>query len=82
MVDNLSVVEAVHSTTAVNDKRLRRELAAIKEMLGRGEVTSVKWVPGSQQLADTLTKRGVSGDKILSVLQEGEFDPTLIDHLL
>lgn len=81
VVDNLSVVEAVHSTTAVSDKRLRRELGAIKEMLGNGEISSVKWVPGSQQLADALTKRGVNGDKILEVVQNGEYDPKLINHL-
>ena len=81
IVDNLSVVEAVHSTTAVGDKRLRREVGAIKEMLGRREIAAVKWVPGSQQLADSLTKRGVNGDKILGAVQTGEYDPMLLNHL-
>ena len=36
IVDNKSTVEAVHSTTAVSDKKLRRDIACIKQHLSRG----------------------------------------------
>lgn len=72
-VDNNSLVEAIYSSTCVADKRLRREMGAIKEMLQAGEINSVHWIPGHLQLADVLTKRGVKGDDILQTLQKGEF---------
>ena len=73
LVDNQSTVDAVKSTTVVDDKRLRREIGAIKQMLERGEVKTVQWIPGSEQLADVLTKRGVNGLELLSVIQQGKF---------
>ena len=73
VTDNMSVLNAIQSTTAVSDRRLRREIGAIKEMVDRKEVSSIKWVPGSKQLADVLTKKGVNGAKLLETLQEGRF---------
>ena len=72
-VDNQSTVDAVKSTTVVDDKRLRREIGAIKQMLERGEINTIQWIPGSEQLADVLTKRGVNGLELLSVIQQGKF---------
>lgn len=65
----MSVVDAISSTTSVADKRLRREISAIKEMLSGNEVTSIKWVPGKLHLADVLTKRGVNDASLLQVVQ-------------
>lgn len=73
VTDNRSVVEAINSTTMVDDKRLRREISAIKEMLSKDEVCEISWVPGREQLADVLTKRGVNGCKLLQVIQSGKF---------
>lgn len=73
IVDNRSTVDAVKSTTVVDDKRLRREIGGVKELLERGEVSSISWVPGSDQLADVLTKRGVNNLKLLNVIQTGAF---------
>ena len=77
----MSVVDAISSTTSVADKRLRREISAIKEMLSGNEVTSIKWVPGKLQLADVLTKRGVNdvyyrlfNASLLQVVQEGSYN--------
>ena len=71
VIDNKSTTEAVRSTTVVSDKRLRRDIASVKEMLTCGYVKQIDWVPGDQQLADVLTKRGVNGSKLLSVIQKG-----------
>ena len=72
IVDNRSTVDAVKSTTVVDDKRLRREIGAIKKLLERGDINSITWVPGSEQLADVLTKRGVNSCKLLNVIQTGK----------
>ena len=81
VVDNKSVVDAVLSTTSVDDKRLRRDISSIKEMLEHGEVTTVNWVPGFKQLADVLTKRGVNGSKLLEVIQTGKIDLDVINEI-
>ena len=74
IVDNLSLVESVSSTTSVSDKRLRRDIGAIKEMLDSGDVSQLKWVPGDQQLADILTKQGVNDSGVLKICWEGQFN--------
>jgi len=71
-VDNKSVVEAIHSTKMVDDKRLRIDIGAIKESVEKGEIAKVRWVPGESQLANCLTKKGASGRQLLSVFQSGK----------
>ena len=71
IIDNKSCYEAMHSTSLVDDKRLRLEMAELKEMLEKGRVHRVEWEPGSEQLADCLTKKGANGLLLLQVLYEG-----------
>ena len=71
-IDNQSVVEAVHSTKLVDDKRLRLDLGAIKESFQTGEVSAIRWCPGAAQIADCMTKRGAAGHHLLSILQTGQ----------
>ena len=71
IVDNKSVVEAVHSTKMVDDKRLRIDIGAVKQSLEKREIQAVKWCPGNFQLANCMTKRGASGLQLLSVLHSG-----------
>jgi len=70
-VDNKSVTQALCSTKLVDGKRLRMDIAAIKESLDRSEISTVKWVPGEEQLADCLTKRGASGYHLMRILMSG-----------
>lgn len=70
--DNKSVVEAVYSTKMVDDKRLRVDIAAIRELLQRNEISDIRWCPGSAQLADCMTKQGSPGYYLLEVLQCGK----------
>ena len=71
-VDNKSVVDAIHSTKVVDDKRLRIDIAALKENLAASELT-VKWCPGDKQLSNCMTKKGASGYPLMSVMQSGTF---------
>lgn len=73
ITDNRSCYEAVRSTSLVDDKRLRREISYIQEMLENKIVKDIQWVEGEKQLADVLTKVGVNGVKLLAVLQSGHF---------
>ena len=67
-VDNRSLVEALNSSHSVENRRLRIDIALLKEMLSRGEINSVSWVSTSEQLADCLTKRGASAQRLRAVL--------------
>ena len=67
-VDNKSLVDALHSSHRVEDKRLRIDIAVMQDMLDRKEVTSVKWINTDDQLANCLTKRGASPLRLLEVL--------------
>ena len=71
IVDNKSTVDAIHSTAPVEDKKLRRDVAMIKQMLNSGEVTSVSWCPGKDQLADPMTKRTAAAFNLMTVFQTG-----------
>jgi len=69
--DNASLSETLKTSTAVSDKRLRVDVARLREMVEKGEIV-VKWVEGKNQLADCLTKRGSSSHQLLEVLERSE----------
>ena len=72
VVDNKSVVDAIFSTKSVDGKRLRVDVGGVKEMINDRIVTSVRWIPGCEMLADVLTKRGVEKFSILNMLRKGK----------
>ena len=63
-VDNKSLVEAIYSCRCVEDKRLRIDIAVLQDMIGHREIDEVVWLESSLQLADCLTKRGASTDRL------------------
>ena len=72
-IDNNNLHTLIHSTTSITEKRLRIEIAAVKEMIEKQEVASVNWVKSDDQLANCLTKRGASSQKLIHVLTSGSF---------
>ena len=46
------------------------EMAILREMLERKEITEISWVPTDTQIADSLTKKGVPSFKILGFMSE------------
>ena len=64
IVDNMSMVDAIHFTALVKDKKLRRDVDRIKKMLIMMEIKSVFWCLGRNQLTDCVTKRTASSFKI------------------
>ena len=55
----------------VVDKKLRLDLAYIKDFMESGTVSNVSWCPGSLQLANCMTKQGAPGYDLLQVIQTG-----------
>ena len=68
--DNSCLDDTVHSTTQILDKRLRIEMAILREMVERGEIAEISWIPTDKQIADSLTKKGVPSFKILQFISE------------
>ena len=52
----MSVTEAVHSTKAVDEMRLRVDIAVVKKSIKRQEII-VRWIDLKSQLADVFTKQ-------------------------
>ena len=70
-VDNKSLWDNIHSTKNVSEKRLRIDLGSLKEMLEHKDISEIKWVETSHQLSDCFTKKGVSCNKLLEILESG-----------
>ena len=71
IIANKSVVEAIHSTKVVNDKRLNTDISTIKQSLQSTEIRSIRWCPGSLQLANSLIKCGAQSHILRDTLQSG-----------
>lgn len=65
--DNKSLYDTVRTSNVASDKRLRVDVAYIREAQEKDKV-SFKWIESSRQLADALTKQGASKTKLLEVL--------------
>ena len=72
IVDNKSTFDAVHSTSAVANKKLRRDIGRIKQDLNQGELQKLIWRPGKEQLADAMTKKTAPAHDLLRVFQTGQ----------
>ena len=68
--DNKSLVDAVYSTTNLEDKCLLLDICVLRDMLEKGLITSIQWVPSDMQLADCLTKQGSPDQRLVNVLNE------------
>ena len=75
--DNESLANAIRSTTSVEEKRLRVDISALREMIAKGELADIKWISTSSQLADSLTKQGAKCNGLIAVVtQRMRIDPT------
>ena len=66
--DNKSLYDTVRTSNVATDKRLRVDIAYLRETLEKDNV-SFKWIESSGQIADALTKQGASKAKLLDVLK-------------
>ena len=72
ITDCKSLHDDLTTNKAVSEKRLRLEIASIKEKIQKHMVKEYVWVPTEEQLADVLTKKGASPLRLLSVLEGGK----------
>ena len=50
-----------------------KDIGRMKQIVDRSDITSLAWIPTSQQLADVFTKGTVSKQAISAVLANGRF---------
>lgn len=70
--DSKSLEEAVKSNTNVQSRRLRVDLAVVKELLREEEVNDICWINGKNQIADELTKEGNNKNGLYEYLKRRE----------
>ena len=67
--DSRQIYDAVHSIRAITDKRLRINIL-LQEILLKKKISRIKWFASHEQIADCLTKQGVSYNNLISTLQD------------
>lgn len=83
LVDNKSTVDAVQAAVSLTtEKRLRKEIGAVKQMLKQGKLKQLKWVPTQHMLCDALTKKGVNSLRLMKAMQTGSLDREYLDSVL
>ena len=64
--DSDNLMKALASSHQVEDRQLRLDIAAIKQVVSEKKV-SVFHVPGAKMIANCLTKRGASSELLLNI---------------
>ena len=64
------MIDSVHSTKTLKEKRLKVDVCIIREMLEKNEISSINWCASEKQLADCFTKATSSPNKLISVLKK------------
>ena len=67
--DNHQLYDSVYSIRPMQGKRLRTEIALLREMIKKKEITKINWIENKYQIADCLTKYGASSEKLLNTLK-------------
>ena len=70
--DSRTLMTAIKSSTGKSSKRLKIDIAAVRETIEPGEISEVQWVQGKHQVADVLIKSGVSEENIRDYLEGRE----------
>ena len=70
--DSRNLYQSVMSTSLVDNPRLRTEVAKLQESLKAGEISKFWQIPGHDMIADCLTKKGASAEKLLNILRSSK----------
>ena len=72
--DCYSLFQNIHSDNLAQDRKVRVEVAAIREQMDLKEINSIKWVPDESQLTNPLTKSTGPATRLIEVLQSGRLN--------
>lgn len=79
LTDSDSLYETSSSTKLVQDRRLRIEISAIREMCENEEI-KLLWVNSKNQLSDVLTKKGASSKNLMKTVQSGRIHQVMFSQ--
>ena len=74
--DSRNLYDGIFSTKGVEDLKLRCDIAQMAESVEK-EGVELRWIPGSRNISDCLTKKGASCAKLLETLRTGRLEETL-----
>ena len=63
-----TLYHAVKSSKKIADKRFSIDLAMIKEKCENKETENIIWISKEKQIADSLTKKGASCEKLIQAI--------------
>ena len=66
--DSRTLQKTLTSVSGVQSRRLRIDLAAIKEMIETKEIKELEWVGTKEKVADILTKKGIIDEPIIDYI--------------
>ena len=74
VTDSKNLFQAVHNIKTVEDRRLISTIAELKKAMVKDRmVDKLRHLGGEFMLADGLTKKGASSEKLLGLLQTGHY---------
>ena len=75
ITDNKSMMENASSITLLEDKRLRIEMAILRESIENHDIEKIVWIASKDNLANSLTKAGASTRYLVDVVMHNlKFD--------
>ena len=72
-LDNSDCYQTVHANVAAKERRIRAEVARIRDSLIDRDIKEIILVKGGDQISDCLTKANASSDNLLQIFQTGHF---------
>merc|ERR1711954_593659 len=72
--DSKSLIQSLYSTKKVKRKTIRVVISRIQQLIRDKTIMDTIHVKTKDQVADILTKRGVSCEKLHQILQEGKIE--------
>ena len=71
--DSKNLIEAVKSSSLVEDAWLIPDVAIIKDAVEDGTIQSLRRVSSKEMIANCLTKQGASAEMLLEILRTGAY---------
>ena len=72
VTDSRNLHQSVHSSTLVDDARLRLDVAKLQQSIKSGELDVFRQVVGKAMIANVLTKKGASASLLMKLLRQTE----------
>ena len=79
VVDSMSLYRGMVTSHDPHDLSMRKDIAALRELYGTEVIHSMRWIKGTRNPADALTKRGAKGtaEVLKSMYTDGRLGLTL-----